>query len=117
MELNFLFKCRNIPSINKTYLRANNKVIKLKEVREFQKNLKEFIFYSYRKPILTNYLQIELKFYVKNINRDLDNMIKSTLDSLQGLIFKNDSQVYKLVAEKQKSIYKYELIEIKIKIL
>lgn len=32
---------------------------------------------------------------------DIDNLEKSTLDALQGLLFRNDSQVYRLVGVKQ----------------
>jgi Holliday junction resolvase RusA-like endonuclease len=35
-----------------------------------------------------------------NINRDIDNLIKSVLDSVQGIIMRNDNQVVSIVARK-----------------
>lgn len=70
---------------------------------------------KFRCLFLKEKLEIELVFGVKNKNRDLDNMIKATLDAMQGVLFKNDCQIYRLVVEKEisKKPYEYVLIDIK----
>lgn len=112
------FHCEKIPSVNNTYIRAQDKVIKDKKVREYQASLSYLLSLQareYRNLFLKENLEIELIFGIKNKNRDLDNMIKATLDAMQGILFKNDCQIYKLVVEKSisKKTYEYVLIDIK----
>ena len=38
--------------------------------------------------------------YPKTTRGDLDNFVKSTLDALNGIAYHDDSQVYKIIAEK-----------------
>lgn len=112
------FRCEKIPSVNNTYIRTQDKVIKDKGVKEYQNYLSYFSSLQareYRGLFLKEKLEIELVFGVKNKNRDLDNMIKATLDAMQGILFKNDCQIYRLVVEKEisKKPYEYVFIDIK----
>jgi Holliday junction resolvase RusA-like endonuclease len=52
-------------------------------------------------PLLLASVKVHVTFGVHNMNKDLDNMIKFILDTLQfAKIFGNDRLVYKIVAEK-----------------
>lgn len=64
--------------------------------------------------IMTGKLYVSLKFVFSNKRQnDLDNYIKVILDCIQGIIFVNDRQVYKIVAEK-KDGQKKSYIEVEI---
>lgn len=44
-------------------------------------------------------LRVRLLFYQANNRRcDLDNLVKSVLDGLQGVVFKDDAQIWELYA-------------------
>lgn len=51
---------------------------------------------------------------MQNLNRDIDNMVKATLDALQGICYKNDMQIYKLTMAKTKSQDSLEYVRVKI---
>lgn len=112
-------KVRKIPSVNSSYVRTNNKIIKNKDTKDYQELLYTLAFirmkeYGYKK-LFDEALKVNLTFYVNNINRDLDNMIKATLDALQGVVFQNDKQIIEIQAKKQqqeKNIWEYVNIKI-----
>lgn len=117
-SLRFKFETAFIPSVNNTYMRAKNGgVFKRDEVKTFQLALGYYALRESRKNKFAlgagENISIRLVFSVKNINRDLDNMIKATLDSLQGVLFRNDSQIYHIEALKEKA-NRVESIEIEI---
>lgn len=116
-KISFEFKCMKIPTINSTYNRTINGIFKNKNVKEYQINLANYAFLLFKNKnnLFTKELEINIIFKIQNFNRDLDNMIKSTLDALQGILFKNDSQIIKLVVEKQKSKDICEYVKIIIK--
>lgn len=112
------FHCEKIPSINNTYVRGVNGVFKNKDVRAYQADLTYFCQLhskEYRGLFLKEKLEVNIVFGVKNKNRDLDNMLKSTLDAMQGICFRNDCQIYRLVVEKEITTkpYEYVLIDMK----
>jgi len=49
----------------------------------------------------TGHFAVYLGFYVTNNKGDLDNYIKLTLDSLQGILFENDRDVTTITAYKR----------------
>ncbi len=114
MRLSFEFKTNKIPSVNHTYYMWKNGVFKKKEVLIFQRDLsvlanaqaaiQDIRFFK------NEQLEVVLTFGVKNIRRDLDNMLKPVLDALQGYIFKNDCQIVRLVCERQTSKKPYEFV-------
>lgn len=118
MRLSFEFKTNKIPSVNHTYYMGKNGVFKEKEVLIFQRDLS--VLANAQAAIQgirffkNEQLEVVLTFGVKNIRRDLDNMLKPVLDALQGYIFKNDCQIVRLVCEKQisKKPYEFVLVEV-----
>ena len=57
---------------------------------------------------------VVVDFYVANIRKDVDNMLKFVLDVLQTIIYRDDSCVFKVVATKIKTAVAHEKTEIKI---
>ena len=111
-------KVNNIPSINTTYRRNERGVFKSKNVKEYQKIIKTYALVSMKnnkQQLFITPLEIEIIFYVKNIQRDLDNMLKATLDALQGIVFRNDNQIMIIHTYKQLSTDIVENVEICIK--
>jgi Holliday junction resolvase RusA-like endonuclease len=54
-------------------------------------------------------VKLEVKFYVKKKNRDIDNMLKITLDSMNKIVYVDDKQVHcinavKVVSTTEKTI-------------
>lgn len=115
--LSFIFKTEKIPSVNKTYKRnEGGEVFKVEAVKQYQRDLSAFAFFYTRgnNALFTKKLQVDLEFKVQNLNRDIDNMAKSTLDALQGICYKNDLQIYKLTMLKTKSPDSLEYVSVKI---
>lgn len=55
---------------------------------------------GYRSPLVG---PVELRIYLVPKNRvcmDLDNALKVTIDALKGVVYADDAQVYKIVAER-----------------
>lgn len=112
------FHCEKIPSINNTYVMGVNGVFKNKDVKVYQTDLAYFCQLhskEYRDLFLKEKLEVNLVFGVKNKNRDLDNMVKSTLDAIQGICFRNDCQIYRLVVEKEITAKPYEYVLVNMK--
>ena len=59
-------------------------------------------------------LKIAVVFYVANINKDIDNMLKFVLDVFQGSVYSNDKAICSVNAQKIHSIDGYEHTEITI---
>ncbi|TLD85802.1 RusA family crossover junction endodeoxyribonuclease [Helicobacter sp. MIT 05-5294] len=105
-ELIIEFETQSIPSVNSTYVRTLDRVVKTKETEYYQRALGFIALSAVAKQkisFMSGKIQVSIDFFVNNVNRDLDNMIKSTLDGLQGIAFKNDSQIFKIVCLKNKS--------------
>jgi Holliday junction resolvase RusA-like endonuclease len=53
-------------------------------------------------PVFAGGVRVTYRFYFKRnpTNRDLDNMRKSVNDALQGIVYKNDSQIWADAGEK-----------------
>lgn len=113
----FEFKCEKIPSINNTYKQnKSGEVFKIANVKQYQRDLAlyAFCFEKQNAELFTQKIQVELEFKVQNLNRDIDNMAKATLDALQGICYKNDMQIYKLTMAKSKSQDSLEYVRVKI---
>lgn len=76
------------------------------------------------KTFFTGKVEMEIRFYigVKDKKKwgepclakpDLDNTIKTTQDSLNGIAYNDDSQVYKISAQKIYAPFYYTIIKIK----
>lgn len=54
----------------------------------------------HKDPLIKNGLAIRLDFYLRGNTADIDNLTKAVLDGLQGVVYKNDRQIYSLIATK-----------------
>lgn len=98
--------CGNLVSINKRYIisRRTRSLILSKEYREFLKKLHET--FKMQAKLCDIILDCKSKFRVEiEINEkhrnDIDSIVKPLLDSLEGVIYKNDRQVKSLSIEKK----------------
>lgn len=87
------------PSVNALYNKSKyGHIYKCKKAKDFEKKVKDkfkngnFILCS--KVPIKLYIEFNLKCNVKKI--DLDNMLKITLDSLNGLLYVDDSLIFEL---------------------
>lgn len=122
-QLCFTFEIEPIPQLRpRASTRGGHvRVYDQPKVKQFKNLLRALVIEQYKKPPLTGALSVSLLFYrpiqrsLSNIERqrrlsnehkaivkpDTDNYIKSTLDSLNGFLWKDDSQIVKLTAEKR----------------
>ena len=96
--------------------------------KEFKKKLKEILKSTWREDVWNkdkwqivdnkSNFQIELHFFFKDEKTriDIDNLSKPILDALRGVVYKDDTQVFKLVVEKEYNQF-INGIRIKIKTL
>ena len=96
----------NIPSVNDywhyTYKNGKPHVFITRQGQEF-KTFVNYIAKNSIECISTNELHLEIKCYFKRYNRDIDNVLKPLLDSLQGVVYENDSQIKSIYITKFKS--------------
>lgn len=52
------------------------------------------------KKVMESDVKIYIDFYFKNKRMDIDNAIKSLLDCMTGIVWKDDSQIVELLARK-----------------
>lgn len=122
-QLYFTFEIEPVPQLRpRTSARGGHvRVYDPPKVKQFKSILHNLVTEQYDKPPMTGALSVSLLFYrpiqrsLSNIERqrrlsnqhkptvkpDVDNYIKSTLDSLNGVLWEDDSQIVKLTAEKR----------------
>ena len=88
-------------SVNASYRSFKNRVYKSQRLKDFQKKMYD-MFNSFKNvEKLEGKLSIDIVFEMKGSRkRDIDNMMKSLLDSLEGRIFENDNQIYEMNIKK-----------------
>jgi len=110
----------NPPSVN-TYWRStcrnNYPVVYLsKKGKMFKESLSLLIQNKMKKDnffIIDNRCKLEIKYYYKGKrHKDIDNILKVLIDSLNGILIKDDSQIVKLKVSKFRA--KKNMIYIKI---
>jgi Holliday junction resolvase RusA-like endonuclease len=88
---------------------AQNYTPQKSPVSDYKATLRMAAQQAYKGPPLEGPLSMTIIFYfaskrkqaiVKTTKPDLDNLVKSTLDAMNGLTFKDDSQVCKMHVEK-----------------
>lgn len=94
------------PSVNACYRTVGKKVVKSAKLRAFEQDMLrvfddiessgEQLSCSKKKLAVTIYFHIKGK---RNI--DLDNLLKALLDSLEGVLFEDDSQITEIHAFKE----------------
>lgn len=82
------------PSANRYWRNVNGRMVKSAEARAYKTDVVYHFLTQMRgqKPLESD-VYVTLNFYRPRRRGDLDNRIKVTLDSLQGLAFKDDSQI------------------------
>lgn len=55
---------------------------------------------QWKGPVIEDDIVLSIKFFVPNLRADLDNLLKATLDSLTGIIWKDDCQLMGLHCQK-----------------
>ena len=89
-------------SVNSLYRSVRGRNILSKQAREFKSEAQKQIKLLYTGNVLENRLRVKLIFYFPdNRRRDVDNYTKAILDSLTGIVFRDDSQIYELILRKQ----------------
>lgn len=118
-----------IPSTNQMYLPTSNGrgkswLRKNPEVADYQRQVHCLVAMTPLVQIkkissLVEALHLDLTFYLKThfTNRDLDNLLKSTLDAMVKIIGVDDSKIMDLKCRKLKSKESFESILIKIQVL
>ena len=88
-------------SVNSSYRAFKSRVYKSQRLKDFQKKMDEMFDTFENVEILQGKLSIDVTFEMKGIRkRDIDNMMKSLLDSLEGKVFENDNQIYEMNVKK-----------------
>lgn len=88
------------PSANRYWRKFNNRMVLSADAKNFkscvQKIFKENSYFSYAE----NLIELDIKLYRPKKIGDLDNYLKVTIDSLNGLFFDDDKQIKRLTAER-----------------
>jgi crossover junction endodeoxyribonuclease RusA len=90
------------PSANRYYRVFRGRAVKSSEARSYQTGVRLLVasLHSDWTP-LTGDVALELRFFRPAKRGDLDNLLKVTLDSLNGLVYADDSQVTRILAERR----------------
>ena len=93
------------PSVNHYYRHVGSRVLISKRGRAFREKVCSILFALGVKKI-EGFLFIEIEIYPPdNRRRDIDNLLKALLDSLQhGGLYDDDSQIHKLKIQKFSTI-------------
>lgn len=88
------------PSTNSIYsITRNGRLYLSKRHREFKKEVTEFLSKE-NVEITHKKLKVAISFTGCRTNSDIDNMLKALLDSMNGIIYKDDKQIYQLIVTK-----------------
>lgn len=88
-------------SVNQSYRSCKNKVYKTKTLVDFEKRVDDLFKTFENVEFLKGNLSIDITFELKSFRkRDLDNLLKSLFDSLEGRIFENDNQIFEIKCRK-----------------
>lgn len=73
--------------------------------REFMKECKNYLVAQYKGEVLTQAVKVEINFFKKRepVNKnygDIDNLAKSVLDAMTGIIYADDKYVTELTVKK-----------------
>jgi crossover junction endodeoxyribonuclease RusA len=87
------------PSVNACYRSYKNRVYKSKKYREFEKEMNTY-FENNKYEMLEGTLALDVTFYIKGRDKDIDNLLKALIDTLEGNVFENDKHIIDLHAKK-----------------
>lgn len=85
------------PALNATYKSGRGgKFYKSKDSKTAQDAIRWEIRSQYRGKLIEHNVAVEIVFYWKDKRRDIDSGLKSLLDALTGIVWKDDRQVIDL---------------------
>ena len=85
------------PSSNRYWRNFRGRTVKSKEAREYQEAVKLI---ARKQKLRTGEIGLHLKWFRKRRAGDLSNRIKVIEDALQGILYRNDSQIVCILAER-----------------
>lgn len=88
------------PSVNQFWRTYRGRMLISEAGRKWKKQA-ELAALAHRPQKIDGDVAVSMVVYFENRRRDVDNVIKPTLDVLAGLCFTNDRQVSKLAIEKR----------------
>ena len=91
-------------SLNSAYMVGKGSNFTLsKRGKKFKEDCQDFLKEQYTKKPLRGKLKADIIFQLYSFREkvDLDNMLKLTMDSMTGIVFKDDSQVYEIYTKKE----------------
>lgn len=90
------------PSTNQMYRAYRGRVVKSVVLKQFQQSVLQFFAESDQDiTMLEGSLEATIHFQLRGRNIDIDNLLKSLFDSLEGILFKNDSAIFKVTCDKE----------------
>ena len=100
-------------SLNQAYMVGRGAGFKLsKQGRKFKEDCQDFLKEQFLedKPF-DKKLKVTIFFQLRDFREviDVDNMFKLLIDSMKGIVFKDDSQIYKLSGEKEIGMNRNEI--------
>lgn len=106
----FCFNAKPTPKARPRFSRG--RVYTPKKTKQFESTIKLLAQMNYKAPPCDGALECHVKFIFKNKKiqthhtkkPDLDNVLKSLFDSLNGIVWKDDSQVINVLASKEYGI-------------
>lgn len=104
-------KLRLPPTTNHIYGQRGYQRYLTKEAKAWKEEAQWIYKTEWKQDMLVEAVRVNVNFYLKR-DRDVDNL-KLILDSLQGIVIANDSQVQALYIAKHKSSEPYVDIEVK----
>lgn len=100
MEYNLVIPLK-APSVNEYLTPFRNRIILSKKGREFKEQAIRFLKEQFKDEVIKCKVAVSMNIHLKHKRSwDLDNRIKSCLDVLTGIVYEDDSQVYRLNVEK-----------------
>ena len=88
------------PSVNHAYRAYRGRVVLSKRAREFKEHVANSLPEDFIK--ISGKVRLAVRFMFKdNRKRDIDNYLKVLLDSIKGICFDDDDQVYELYVAKR----------------
>ena len=87
------------PSLNALYRTVRGRVLLSREGREYKARIAALLRLPCFRP-LVGPVAVTVRAYRPQRRGDLDNTLKALLDSVQGLLYENDSQIVELHAHR-----------------
>lgn len=88
-------------STNVVYRRHGNIIYMSKEGKDLKESYQWQVKSQWNQPVIDSDVEIEIALFFPDMRRrDVDNWHKLTLDSMTGIVYKDDSQIVKMTVKK-----------------